>query len=123
MIATHEFSSLAYRAGVTSAVTAPLGTFYSGYSTAFSTGAAHKLDDRAVLKSIAAFHTSIRHVGLPSVSSQIAALRNLLLDGPSEGWSGKVIKVRLILPILALYIDTGHSRARYPWSSKQIQQM
>lgn len=73
---------LAYRAGVTSAVTAPASNgLVAGLSTIFSTGAAHGLQAGAVVQDVAALHVSISHrwSGSPSVSTQIAALRNLLL--------------------------------------------
>lgn len=78
---------LAYRAGVTSAVTAPASKgLVAGLSTVFSTGAAHGLQGGAVVQDVAALHVSIgrRWSGSPSVSTQIAALRNLLLHS-NEG--------------------------------------
>ena len=92
---------LAYRNGVTSAVTAPFtGGFYvgaplrgflSGLSTAFSMVAAHKLTDGAVIQETAALHVMLwlrvmLSLSLSSlgVSMQIAALRDLLL-GEGEG--------------------------------------
>lgn len=62
--------------------------FYSGLGTFFSTGAAHKLEKGAVLQEVTALHVAVRHFGTPSISTQIAALRRLLL-GPYEGDSGK----------------------------------
>lgn len=78
---------LAYRAGVTSAVTAPASKgLVAGLSTVFSTGAAHGLQGGAVVQDVAALHVSIgrRWSGSPSVSTQVAALRNLLLHS-NEG--------------------------------------
>ncbi|KAJ6469480.1 hypothetical protein C8R45DRAFT_1218581 [Mycena sanguinolenta] len=86
---------LAYRNGVTSAVAAPFtGGFYagaplrgfiSGLSTAFSTVAAHKLADGAVIQETAALHVMLSlSLSALSVSTQIAALRGLLL-GEGEG--------------------------------------
>ncbi|KZV83009.1 hypothetical protein EXIGLDRAFT_729044 [Exidia glandulosa HHB12029] len=70
---------LAYRSGVTSGITAPLHAgVIGGLSVAFSTGAAHKLEDGAIRKGITALHVSLAHVGQPSVSTQIALLRRLL---------------------------------------------
>lgn len=72
---------LAYRAGVTSAITPPaFYGFLSGLSVHFSTGAAHKLEKGAVLQDAVALHFAIQQFGTPSVSTQIAALRKLLLD-------------------------------------------
>lgn len=74
---------LAYRSGVTSAITPPASAgVFGGISTAFFTGAAHKLQDHAVIKKVAALHVSVGAFGKqPSVSSQIAALRKALLGG------------------------------------------
>ncbi|KAH7889205.1 hypothetical protein F5I97DRAFT_486659 [Phlebopus sp. FC_14] len=69
---------LAYRGGVTAAVTAPSGSFLQGVSTAFSVGAAHVLQN-ASIQSDVALHMSITKNNAQSVSTQIAALRNLLL--------------------------------------------
>ncbi|KAH9930391.1 carbohydrate esterase family 9 protein [Amylocystis lapponica] len=84
---------LAYRAGVTTGITAPShGRFYAGLSTSFSTGALHKLDKGAVIQEVNAVHVTVRHFGsAPSISTQIAALRRLLLE-PGKGASGKWFK-------------------------------
>ncbi|KIJ61332.1 hypothetical protein HYDPIDRAFT_96756, partial [Hydnomerulius pinastri MD-312] len=77
---------LAYRAGVTSAITAPSSYgLVSGLSTAFSTGAAHGLEAGAVIQDVAALHVNIGYTrsGSPSVSTKIAALRKLLLGSES----------------------------------------
>ncbi|KAF8217750.1 carbohydrate esterase family 9 protein [Mycena galopus ATCC 62051] len=71
---------LAYRSGVTSAITAPTsGGFLAGLSTVFSTSAAHKLVDGAVIQEVAALHVKLSLSSVISVSTQIAALRALLL--------------------------------------------
>ncbi|KAF7792287.1 hypothetical protein EIP86_003323 [Pleurotus ostreatoroseus] len=71
---------LAYRAGVTVAISAPIHyTFLSGLSTALSTGSLNKLEDGAVVQDVAAVHVSLSHGDSPSVSTEIAALRRLLL--------------------------------------------
>jgi len=77
---------LAYRAGVTKAIVAPVHSgFYGGLGTSFSTGAAHKLEDGAVVQEITALHVSVGHFGgKPSISTQIAALRGLLLKLPDD---------------------------------------
>ncbi|KAG8958226.1 hypothetical protein FRC03_009340 [Tulasnella sp. 419] len=71
---------LAYRAGVTSSVAAPLSrSMFSGLSVAFSNGAAHALEEGAIVKEIAALHIQISAGGKgPSVSTQIGLLRRLL---------------------------------------------
>jgi len=79
-------SLLAYRAGVTKAVVAPVHYgFFGGLGTSFSTGAMHKLEDGAVNQEVTALHFSIGHFGSrPSISTQIAALRRLLLELPDD---------------------------------------
>ena len=86
-VAVHtSLFSLAYRAGVTKAIVAPVHSgFYSGLGTSFSTGAIHKLEDGAVIQEITGLHVSVGHFGRkPSVSTQIAALRGFLLKLPDE---------------------------------------
>ncbi|OJT07354.1 hypothetical protein TRAPUB_1790 [Trametes pubescens] len=79
---------VAYRAGVTTGIVAPAsGGFLSGVSTAFSLAAPHKLADGAIVQESGAVHVAIHPMGVPSVSTQIAALRRLLLH-PSEGEAG-----------------------------------
>ncbi|EPQ56066.1 hypothetical protein GLOTRDRAFT_15437, partial [Gloeophyllum trabeum ATCC 11539] len=81
---------LAYRSGVTTAITAPLAA--GGISVSFSLGAEHKLQRGAVVQAEAALHVEIDHSSaVPSVSTQIAALRALLL-GKGEGMSGEAFK-------------------------------
>ncbi|KAJ6572059.1 carbohydrate esterase family 9 protein [Mycena capillaripes] len=71
---------LAYRSGVTSAIAAPTSLgFLSGLSSVFSTAAAHKLVDGAVTQEVAALHVALSLSSGISVSTQIAALRGLLL--------------------------------------------
>lgn len=94
--------SLAYRSGVTVGITAPKHRgFLAGLSTAFGLGVAHKLRPGAIVQEIAAVHVTVSHFGrTPSVSTQIATLRRLLLE-PGEGeigkWFGRVAKVRILL--------------------------
>ena len=89
---------MAYRSGVTTGIVAPnSGGFLAGLNTAFATGAKHKLDDGAVVQSAGAVHISIHPAGTPSVSTQIAALRHLLLnqtEGESGMWFEKIRKVQ-----------------------------
>ncbi|KAJ7089249.1 carbohydrate esterase family 9 protein [Mycena belliarum] len=76
---------LGYRNGVTSAVTAPSSRgFLSGLSTVFSTAAAHKLVDGALVQDVAALHVALSFSSGISVSTQFATLRGLLL-GEGEG--------------------------------------
>lgn len=66
---------------MTVGVTAPTSSgFLAGLSTAFNTGRPHRLAKGAVVQDIAALHVSIDSSN-PSVSTQIAALRNLLQGG------------------------------------------
>ena len=87
---------LAYRAGVTIGVTAPSHSgFFSGLGTAFSLSSSHRLQKGAVVQEVTAIHVSIHHFDKPSISTQIAALRNLLLgkhEGLSAEWWDRVTK-------------------------------
>ncbi|KAJ7512469.1 hypothetical protein B0H11DRAFT_1898948 [Mycena galericulata] len=76
---------LGYRSGVTSAVTAPssYGSL-AGLSTVFSTVAAHKLVEGAVIQEVAALHFRLTLNSGISVSTQIATLRAVLL-GEGQG--------------------------------------
>ncbi|KAI0311415.1 composite domain of metallo-dependent hydrolase [Amylostereum chailletii] len=73
---------LAYRSGVTRGITAPNHRrLFGGLGTAFSLGAAHKLEKGAVLQEATALHVTVAHFGgAPSVSTQIATLRKILLS-------------------------------------------
>jgi hypothetical protein len=65
-----------------------------GLSTIFSTGAAHRLEDGAIIQDVAALHVQIGHSNKgPSVSTQIAALRNILLGEESSNMFSEVAKV------------------------------
>ncbi|TFK75380.1 carbohydrate esterase family 9 protein [Pluteus cervinus] len=69
---------LAYRTGVTTAVTAPQGAgFLSGLSVAFDTGSEHGLVDGAIVQEVVALHVNFAS-NTPSISTRIAALRRLL---------------------------------------------
>ncbi|KAF8332695.1 composite domain of metallo-dependent hydrolase [Cantharellus anzutake] len=80
---------LAYRSGVTAAITPPSSRgFFGGLSTAFWTGGKHKLERHAVIQDVTALHVGIGHYGA-SVSTQIAALRKALkgdLTGDRAKW-------------------------------------
>ncbi|KAF8893823.1 carbohydrate esterase family 9 protein [Infundibulicybe gibba] len=80
---------LAYRAGVTTAITAPSHQkFYAGLGAFFSLGASQKLENGALIQDVTSVHVSIKHLSeTPSISTQVATLRRLLL-GPLEGSSG-----------------------------------
>jgi len=100
---------LAYRVGVTSGITAPTHkNFYSGLGVSFSTGAAHRLEAGAIIQEVTGLHVSVRHFSKPSVSTQIAALRRLLLgseDGASGYWFKKVTKGEIPLVVEAHSAD------------------
>ncbi|KAF6761228.1 hypothetical protein DFP72DRAFT_959128 [Ephemerocybe angulata] len=75
---------LAYRAGATVGITAPESNgFLGGLSVAFNTGSPHKLAKGAILQDVTAIHVTVDS-GDSSISTQIAALRNLLY-GHGEG--------------------------------------
>lgn len=100
---------LAYRAGVTTGITAPSHSrFYAGLGVSFSLGARHKLERGAVIHEVTGVHVSIKHFGKPSVSTQVAALRRLLL-GPSKGaagdWFAKVKEGQIPLIVEAYNAD------------------
>ncbi|KZV62706.1 carbohydrate esterase family 9 protein, partial [Peniophora sp. CONT] len=81
----------AYRAGVTKAIVSPLHSgLISGLGTSFSLSAPHRLAPSAIIAETTALHITISHIGTPSISTQIAALRHLLLEG--KGVWGEVAK-------------------------------
>ena len=90
---------MAYRMGVTTGIVAPIHEgFLSGLSTSFSTGARHRLSEGAIIQDENALHVSIKHIGFPSVSTQIGTLRRLLLH-PDENtdigrWFKKIAEAR-----------------------------
>ena len=62
--------------------------FLSGLGTAFSSGAAHKLDMGATVQETTAIHVKLVHSrSKPSISTKVATLRRLLLHG-GEGELG-----------------------------------
>lgn len=94
---TLDYVRLAYRGGVTTAVTAPSGKFLLGFSTAFSPGARHALEKHAIIQEETAVHIAISHDLGPGVSTQITALRNILFDAhlfSSSNYS--LIKLELV---------------------------
>ncbi|CCM03593.1 uncharacterized protein FIBRA_05730 [Fibroporia radiculosa] len=77
---------LAYRHGVTVGVTAPERTsLLGGLSAGFALGSAHKLERGAIVQEVTALHIQVAHQGAPSVSTQIATLRQYLLHSVGEG--------------------------------------
>ena len=90
---------LAYRGGVTTGIVAPLTRgFVSGINAAFSTGARHKLGRGALVSGAGAVHVTVHPGGSASVSTQLAALRHLLLSdagGDMGVWLERVRAVRI----------------------------
>ncbi|KAG5644405.1 hypothetical protein DXG03_008572 [Asterophora parasitica] len=79
---------LAYRSGVTRAVTAPVaGGFLAGLSTTIDLGASNAVERGAVLQEETALHVSVRMSSGASVSTQIATLRKLLHEAFSSAWT------------------------------------
>ena len=76
---------ISHSAGVTKAVTAPISKgFFSGVSVAFSTNAENVLAEGAIIDEAVALHVSVGHykaAQTPSISTEIAELRGLLLGG------------------------------------------
>ncbi|KIJ40920.1 hypothetical protein M422DRAFT_780574 [Sphaerobolus stellatus SS14] len=70
---------LAYRYGVTTAVTAPNGEFIMGLATTFQTGAAHGLEKNAIIQNTGSLHVRLSYALDASVSTQVTALRCLIL--------------------------------------------
>ncbi|KAG6333567.1 hypothetical protein ID866_5529 [Astraeus odoratus] len=82
---------LAYRSGVTNAITAPThGGLIGGLSTHFSLSAADALRPGAIIRDVAALHVAVLHaMGSHSISTQISALRQLLV--PSDGSDNDIL--------------------------------
>ena len=103
---------MAYRTVVTAGIVAPIHEgFLSGLSTSFSTGARHKLTEGAIIQDVNALHVSIKHIGSPSVSTQIGTLRHLLLY-PDENtnlgrWFKKIAEVPHPYTFTFNYVSRG----------------
>ncbi|KIJ61349.1 hypothetical protein HYDPIDRAFT_116118 [Hydnomerulius pinastri MD-312] len=100
----------AYRSGVTTAITAPSSTgFLGGLSSHFSLGAEHGLKHGAIISEVAGLHVAVSHaVTSASISTQVAALRRLLLhpgEGPGRDHFADVTKGRIPLVIEAHSAD------------------
>ena len=77
--------------------------FLAGLNTAFSTGAKHKLAQGAIVQESGTVHVAVHPGGSQSVSTQIAALRHLLLnqtDGELGRAFERIRKVRLRLRVV-----------------------
>ena len=78
---------LAYRNGVTTAITAPSGRGFSqGLSTAFSAGSPHALARGAVVQEETALYITLSLSFTTSVSTQIVALRSQLFESSLGPW-------------------------------------
>ena len=112
--------STAYRAGVTVGIVAPQTQtqnsrgFLSGLGTAFSLGAPHKLALGAIVQRAGAVHVAIHRGQAQSVSTQVAALRRLLLgagveererEGELRAWFAKVRRGQATLVVGAESAD------------------
>ncbi|KAG5220249.1 carbohydrate esterase family protein [Salix suchowensis] len=85
--------------------------FFSGLGTAFSLSAKHKLEQGSIVKEVTGFHIAVRHNSKgPSISTQIALLRRLLL-APVDGALGHHFRDRSLTTrqgVLPLVIE-AHS--------------
>ncbi|GLB34476.1 putative carbohydrate esterase family 9 protein [Lyophyllum shimeji] len=95
---------LAYRAGVTRAVTAPVADgFLSGLSTTIDTGASSAVERGAIIQEETALHISVSlNLGV-SVSTQIATLRRLLHESTLDVWE----RVRTGVIPLVVNVDSA----------------
>jgi hypothetical protein len=109
---------LAYRNGVTTAITAPTGNgFLQGLSTAFSAGSLNALARGAVVQKETALHVTISLSLTPSVSTQIATLRSQLFESSLKPW----VRVRRVcLSFVMLFIICLHSH-QFSLSSSSLQ--
>ncbi|KAG1765832.1 hypothetical protein EV702DRAFT_1272051 [Suillus placidus] len=89
---------LAYRGGVTTAITAPSGAFLQGISTAFSPGAAHARVENASIVDMVALHVVVSISSRIGVSTQVAALRNMLFGEGGDEVLRSVRKVGMFYP-------------------------
>ncbi|KAF7317119.1 Carbohydrate esterase family 9 protein [Mycena chlorophos] len=100
---------LAYRSGVTTGIVAPLrSSVVNGLGTSFSLAAAHKLEPGAVLREVTALHAAVSHLVKGSISTQIAALRNLLLlpvEGPLREYVKQILNGDMPLVVEAFGAD------------------
>ncbi|KAI8973081.1 carbohydrate esterase family 9 protein [Trametes punicea] len=114
---------LAYRSGVTTAITAPGSSgFLAGLSAVFSTAGHHKLEEGALLQETSALHVAIHPVGSPSVSTQIAALRRLLLGETKGELSRAIEQVRKGRSPLAISIHSADAIASIITLKKEVEQ-
>ena len=78
---------------MTAGITAPLTKgFLSGLGTAFGTGLHHRLEKGAVLQEVTSLHFEFTHSS-PSVSTQIAALRQLFSGATTGNLAAEISRV------------------------------
>ncbi|KAG6864679.1 hypothetical protein C0991_007921 [Blastosporella zonata] len=95
---------LAYRSGVTRAISAPISNgFLAGLSTTFDTGAVNALEKGAVTQEETALHIAVSLNFGVSVSTQIATLRQLLYHSTSDIWE------RVQTGIIPLVVDVNNA--------------
>ena len=108
---TKPIDSTAYRAGVTTGIVSPQSDgFLSGVSAAFSLAAPHKLAEGAIVQRSGAVHVAIHRGEAQSVSTQVAALRRLLVgsnqtDGELRAWFARIGKGEATLVVEAESAD------------------
>ncbi|KAG9004460.1 hypothetical protein FRB94_002331 [Tulasnella sp. JGI-2019a] len=104
---------LAYRAGVTTSIAAPSSSsMIPGLSVAFSNGAAHALEEGAIIQNITALHLNVAHGGQPSVSTQIGLLRQIFLSNDESkvtGWFRRAAQHEL--PVI-VHVDSADVMAK-----------
>ncbi|KAJ7594051.1 hypothetical protein C8J56DRAFT_853905 [Mycena floridula] len=98
---------LAYRAGVTRAVSVPQGSgLFHGIGTTVRLGAMNALEKGAIIEAETAIHIAVNPNMKPSVSTQIAALRELLLaEEPSSPAWGRVREGQMVLVVTVQSLD------------------
>ncbi|KAG1739632.1 hypothetical protein EDD22DRAFT_959342 [Suillus occidentalis] len=101
---------LAYRGGDTTAITAPSGAFLRGVSTAFSPGAAHARVENASVVDEVALHVAVSMSSKVGVSTQVAALRNMLFG---EGGDKVLRCVRKGITTLVVDVESAELWRRY----------
>lgn len=110
-IFTHIYRSYAYRAGVTTAISAPRHFgLIGGLGVAFSTGAAHKLEPGAIMQRVTALHITVSLNSPISVSTQIGTLRRLLF-GHGTGEVAEHFKQVAEVSILVIASSSCHSHS------------
>ncbi|KAF5378365.1 hypothetical protein D9615_008768 [Tricholomella constricta] len=113
---------LAYRSGVTRAVTAPVaGGFLAGLSTTIDTGASSAVEKGAVIQEETALHVSVS-LGLGvSVSTQIATLRKLLHESESsDAWARGAIPLVVTVDSADVMATLLNLKLQYESSSGNV---